>query len=126
MGIQYSVPFMTAAACLVDVTDPSSVNENLIDNGAVTALVNKIRLVEIEEGSKESWDAKIEITFKDRREPIVGSQIGFPGSPVSPFALADLRQKFMRIGILGCGGEQDLLGLFSRLSAVEELAIVRL
>jgi len=126
MGIQYSVPFMTAAACVVDVTDPSCVNEQLIGNDLVTAIVERIRLVEIEEGSKESWDAKVEIALKDRKNPIVGNQVGFPGSPVSPFTLADLRQKFMRIGILGYGIEQDLLQLFSTLSALEGQPIVRL
>ena len=126
MGMQYSVPFMTAAACVVDVSDPASVNEQLIDHHLVTQLVNRIRLVEIEEGSKESWDAKVEIDFDDSSLRLFGSQVGFPGSPVAPFALEDLRDKFMKVGILGHPVRADLDRLFSKLATLEREAIVRL
>lgn len=120
MGIQYSVPFMAACGCLVDVSNPANITEELLENPDVVGLVQKVKLVVMPENSTESWDARIEIQFEVGVPSIAGDQVGFPGSPTHPFTLEDLRAKFLRIGVHGQTDTDQLNRLLACLENIED------
>jgi 2-methylcitrate dehydratase PrpD len=126
MGAQYSVPFMAACGCFVDVGDPQNISENLLDDPDIRGLIARIRLQEIVEKGAESWDAGIEIRYDNGLDSIVGTQTGFPGSPLQPFTEGELRQKFMRLGASICSDGPQLEGLYQRLKDMGADEVVRI
>jgi 2-methylcitrate dehydratase PrpD len=121
MGVQYSVPFMAACGCVIDVADPANISEALLQDLSVQRLVKKIRLVEMAENSAESWDARIEIEFNNGLKPLAGEQVGFPGSPTLPLDLEELKRKFLTVGLIGQPNHSSLMRLFETLATVDQL-----
>jgi 2-methylcitrate dehydratase PrpD len=109
---QYSVPYCVAAALLHDADEPSTFGTTLLDDPAIAALAQRVRIVSTD---ATGLATRTRITLGDGTFH-EASRHDFPGCPGDPLTREQLRAKFMRMTRrLG----RDAAPLFERLEHVE-------
>ena len=114
VAAQYSIAFCVAAALLHDPGDPEIFTGAALEDPAVLALCQHVR-VEGSGGFSSSWTTRTGVRLRDGRQFSVVME-DVPGMPAMPFDAAQLRGKFLALTpALGAGA----LPLLARLETIE-------
>jgi 2-methylcitrate dehydratase PrpD len=112
---QYSVPYCVSAALLRDADEPSTFGTTLLDDPAIAALAQRVRIV-VTDAAGLATRTRITLNDGTFHE---ASRHDFPGCPGDPLTREQLREKFMRMTRrLG----RDAAPLFERLEHIEREA----
>ena len=114
---QYSIPFSVALAHFRDPRDPRSYDETAFNDPAIRSLAERVTIV-LAEGHHDhaTLQADVEVALKDGRV-LKKSVADFKGTPESPLAPADVRERFMLL-TRHCR-PADMERVFARLQNIE-------
>ncbi|MGE0650910.1 MAG: MmgE/PrpD family protein [Alphaproteobacteria bacterium] len=113
---QYSVPFCVALAILGDADDPYTFRDADVGNADVKALMARIKLVPFR-GERPTPIATTTIVRTKKGREFKGTVTDFKGTPTSPLAPAELRDKFLMLTQQCDSAKMD--EMFARLQSIE-------
>lgn len=119
---QYSVPFCTALAAFHDPGDPRVFSECMLSDARVTDLCRRIRLGLLDDPQSRysGWASTVIVRLKNGRE-FTRTADDFKGTPASPLAQKELREKFLRMA----ADFKGAAALFDQLTALDAIANCR-
>ena len=113
---QFSIPFCVALALYRDPVDPTSFDEGVVHDPAITAMAQRVTMSVAPGQSNLDLASTVTVTLRD------GSSFGthvtaFSGTPERPLDRDGLRHKFMLL--TKAHPEADMARLFDRLQQIE-------
>jgi 2-methylcitrate dehydratase PrpD len=120
MMCQYSIPFSVALAHFRDPRDPRSYDETAFNDPAIRSLAERVTIVPAQgQHDHATLRADVEVALKDGRV-LKKSVADFRGTPESPLAPADVRERFALL-TRHCHAA-DMERIFARLQNIENEA----